>query len=357
MAPEKIRYSQFTAFRALLTAALKSMLKSPTAVIFSFAFPLVFILAFSFMDPNTARVYKIAVTDTSSPELQEALQANANIQLLSFPRADSAALHHLFKVQELEALIDLQGDAVHPRITIVKTTLDPGQSNLFYALLQQSLTQRPFGLEEAPAARITALRRIDFILPGQLGFALLAASVFGTAFLFYNLRQNLVLKRFLATPVKPVIIIVAECVARIIIQVISTAVILLIGYYWLDYTLINRFATFADILVISTFSLFTFLSYGFIISGIARSEAMIPPLANIVTLPQFILAGTFFPVESLPKWLQWLANIMPLTYYNHAVRSVAFEGAGLWAIKSDLAILALWGVLSLFIALRTFKWE
>lgn len=357
MTTENTRYSQFKAFRALLTAALKSMLKSPTAVIFSFAFPLVFILAFSFMDPNTAKVYKVALTTTSNPVLGETLANNENIKIIPTSNTDSTTLHHLFKVQQLEVLVDLQGSPGQPHITVVKTTLDQGQRNLFNALLQQSLNEGGPEIREASAAGITALKRIDFILPGQLGFALLAASVFGTAFLFYNLRQNLVLKRFLATPVKPVMIILAECIARIIIQIISTAVILFIGYYWLDYTLINGIVTFADILILSTFALFTFLSYGFIISGIARSEAMIPPLANIVTLPQFILAGTFFPVESLPKWIQWLANIMPLTYYNNAVRAVAFEGAGLWEIKTDMLVLALWGTLSLIVALRVFKWE
>ncbi|WP_371357727.1 hypothetical protein, partial [Salmonella sp. M134] len=44
-------------------------------------------------------------------------------------------------------------------------------------------------------------RTIDFILPGQLGFSLLSAGVFGVAFLFFNLRQQLVLKRFYATPI------------------------------------------------------------------------------------------------------------------------------------------------------------
>ncbi len=98
------------------------------------------------------------------------------------------------------------------------------------------------------------------------------------------------------------------------------------------------------------------MSYGFIISGIAKTEAIIPPLANIVTLPQFILAGSFFPIENLPKWLQYIAEILPLTHFNNALRAVSFEGANLWDIKYEIVILLLWGVLSYFIATKTFKW-
>ena len=58
-------------------------------------------------------------------------------------------------------------------------------------------------------------RAIDFILPGQLGFSLLSAGVFGVAFVFYNLRQTLVLKRFFATPIKRSHILFGEALSRV----------------------------------------------------------------------------------------------------------------------------------------------
>jgi len=59
-------------------------------------------------------------------------------------------------------------------------------------------------------------REIDFILPGQLGFSLLSAGVFGVAFLFFNLRQHLVLKRFFATPIRRSYIVLGEAISRVI---------------------------------------------------------------------------------------------------------------------------------------------
>lgn len=350
-------YSQLKAFKSLLVASIKSMLKSPTAVIFSFAFPMVFILAFSFLDPNNVKTFNIALSPESSTTLTEILSQNPNLKIIETRQADSAQLYHLFKSRQIEALVDVRDNTTQTAITIQQTILDDKQSNLLNALLAQSLEHTSTSIKQAPEAKIASLKRIDFILPSQLGFALLASSVFGTAFLFFNLRQNLVLKRFLTTPVRPLNIILAECTARIIIQILSTASIILIGYFWMDYTLINGWVTFTYILLFSIFSLFTFLSYGFIISGISKSEATIPPLANIVTLPQFILAGTFFPVESLPKWLQWIANIMPLTHYNNAIRSIAFEGTGLWDNGTELLILTAWGIVSIAVALKVFKWE
>jgi ABC-2 type transport system permease protein len=70
---------------------------------------------------------------------------------------------------------------------------------------------------------------IDFILPGMLGFSLLSAAVFGVAFLFFSLRQQLVLKRYYATPISKKYIVLGEGLARVIFQLITAVVIIGIG--------------------------------------------------------------------------------------------------------------------------------
>ena len=200
-------------------------------------------------------------------------------------------------------------------------------------------------------------RAIDFILPGQLGFSLLSAGVFGVAFLFFSLRQTLVLKRFFATPVSRTFIVLGEGLSRVTFQLITAIVILLVGYYFFHFTLINGWITFIELLVLSFIGLVVFMSFGFVVSGIANNESTIPPLANIVTLPQFLLAGTFFPIDNFPAWLQPFCRILPLTHLNDAMRNVAFEGAHLTDCGKQLGILAIWAVVGYTLAVKTFKWE
>lgn len=137
-------------------------------------------------------------------------------------------------------------------------------------------------------------RTIDFILPGQLGFSLLSAGIFGVAFLFFNLRQQLVLKRFFATPVKRGYIVLGEGLSRVIFQMLTAVIIVLIGHFAFRFTLVHGLLTFVEIMILSFIALLVFMGFGFIISGLAKTESSIPPLANIITLPQFLLAGTFF---------------------------------------------------------------
>jgi ABC-2 type transport system permease protein len=200
-------------------------------------------------------------------------------------------------------------------------------------------------------------RTIDFILPGQLGFSLLSAGVFGVAFIFFNLRQTLVLKRFFATPIKRTYIVLGEGLGRIVFQMITAVVILLFGHFVFNFTLVNGWITFLELIALSLIGLIIFMGFGFVVSGVAKSESTIPPFANIVTLPQFLLAGTFFPVENFPTWLQPLCNLLPLTHLNQAMRNVAFEGAHLYDCIPQLQMLLIWGIVVYAIAIKVFKWE
>ena len=110
-------------------------------------------------------------------------------------------------------------------------------------------------------------------------------------------------------------------------------------------------------LAMCALALLVFMGFGFTISGIAKSESAIPPFSNLITLPQFLLAGTFFSIDNFPKWLQPFCNALPLTYLNDALRKIAFEGANLWVVRTDILVLMLWGVIIYAIAGRTFKWE
>ena len=78
-------------------------------------------------------------------------------------------------------------------------------------------------------------KTIDFILPGQLGFSLLSSGVFGVAFMFFNLRNTLVLKRFFATPISRTYIVLGEALSRVIFQMLTAIVIILVGkiFIWI----------------------------------------------------------------------------------------------------------------------------
>jgi ABC-2 type transport system permease protein len=115
--------------------------------------------------------------------------------------------------------------------------------------------------------------------------------------------------------------------------------------------------TFIELLLLSLVGLIVFMGFGFIVSGLAKNESTIPPFANMFTLPQFLLAGTFFSIDTFPKWLQPICRILPLTHLNDAMRNIAFEGSHLIDCGKQLGILGIWGIVLYAVAIKVFRWE
>ena len=364
-------YSQWKAMLAISKASFRAIFRSPSAVIFSFAFPLIFILVFGFIGGGspTVRVgftkstdtsknnavyqqllkYKtIRVVEKSEEELRNDLSKGRITAILDMqPNSSGSFPLYKISIQTSTASVD--------RLAILQSTLKDVIVNLDRRAAPDAPTYATIDLPPPMPGRV--YKTIDFILPGQLGFSLLSAGVFGVAFLFFNLRQQLVLKRFFATPIRKGYILFGEGISRVLFQLITAVVILLIGRFVFGFTLVHGVVTFLEMLVLSLVGLIVFMGFGFVVSGLAKNESTIPPFANMFTLPQFLLAGTFFSIDTFPKWLQPICRVLPLTHLNDAMRNVAFEGSHLIDCGKQLGILGLWGIGIYAIAIKVFRWE
>lgn len=359
---------------AITKASLRSIFRSPSAVIFSFVFPFIFIIIFGFIgDGSRSRVFKISISKKSDTTntLYKSIVLSKQLKIIQFD-SDEALRSALVKGKiAAEVSIVVISDSIPRYAYSLKSTsaandkwpqLLPILSDLVNDINSKEFPNRPtyakadFNLPR-DIEQVREYKTIDFILPGQLGFSLLSSGVFGVAFLFFNLRNTLVLKRFFATSIGKGYIVLGEGLARVIFQMITAIVIISAGYFLFGFTLVNGFQTFFEMLFLSFLGLLVFMGFGFVVSGLAKNDSSIPPFANLITLPQFLLGGTFFAVEVFPKWLQPISNALPLTHLNSAMRSIAFEGQSLWAVKTEIGVLLLWGIVVYAIAIKFFKWE
>ncbi|ULQ57340.1 ABC transporter permease [Flavihumibacter rivuli] len=365
------QYSQWKAMMAITRASLKAVLRSPSAVIFSIFFPLVFILVFGFIGSGSGPSYKLVLatgSDTLNPIL-DSLKGFNNIRFID--GKDSATVEQDLTKGRVTGVLDIRkGDTtageppyiVHFRSTTASadkfSTFLPLVENVITKIDRERFSGRNSVARIVPQiSQVRKYRTIDFILPGQLGFSLLSAGVFGVAFLFFNLRQQLVIKRFFATPVSKAAIVLGEGLSRVIFQLLTAVIIIGIGHFAFEFTLVHGWLTFLEIMVLSFVALLVFMGFGFIVSGLAKNESSIPPFANIITLPQFLLAGTFFSIDSFPAWLQPICKVLPLTYFNDAMRKIAFEGAHLGDCWPQLLVLVVWGGIVYAVAIKVFRWE
>jgi ABC-2 type transport system permease protein len=376
---------------AVAKASFRSIMRSPSAVIFNLVFPLIFIVVFANIGGSAMKIdVGVAKDCDTNSIIYKALEKNKIINLIK--NQSAAEMHTNLSKGDLAAIIDIKpdntgnGSAIYPPasafgkpqkspfsldVQYSAASGDKGAvfksalNNIFYQL--QSKFLEKISSMGAPSLKAVDLHEetitgrkykyIDFILPGMLGFSLLGSGVFGTAFVFLSLRITLVIKRFFATPVKKYSIVLGEAIARLITSWIGAIIIIMVGHYYFGFTLVHGVVTVINMLILAALGLIVFMGFGFIISGIAKNESTVPPLSNIITLPQFLLSGTFFSTAAFPGWLQHISDILPLTYLNIAMRKVAFEGAGLGQVGHELLILGIWFVIVYAVAVKTFRWE
>lgn len=376
---------------AVAKASFRSIMRSPSAVIFNLVFPLIFIVVFANIGGSAMKIdVGVAKDCDTNSIIYKALEKNKIINLIK--NQSASEMHTNLSKGDLAAIIDIKPDNIGNRAAVYPSPSAIGKpqkspfsldvqysdasgdkaavfksalNNIFYQL--QSTFLEKISSMGAPSLKAVDLHEetitgrkykyIDFILPGMLGFSLLGSGVFGTAFVFLSLRITLVIKRFFATPVKKYSIVLGEAIARLITSWIGAIIIIIVGHYYFGFTLVHGVVTVINMLILAALGLIVFMGFGFIISGIAKNESTVPPLSNIITLPQFLLSGTFFSTAAFPGWLQHISDILPLTYLNNAMRKVAFEGAGLTQVGHELLILGIWFIIVYAVAVKTFRWE
>jgi len=359
-------YSNTRATLAIAKASFRSILRSPSAVVFSLVFPLIFIVVFANIGGSGVTVdVGVAKTCDTTNAIYKILQKNKMMNLIKDQPTDE--MNKNLSKGSIDAILDIKKNNAMPPFTInVQYTKASSKGGILKSALNNILYQMNSAINkdqpQLAEVKETTIqgreyRYIDFILPGMLGFSLLSSGVFGTAFVFLSLRLTLVIKRFFATPVKRYSIVLGEALARIVFALLGALFIIGIGHYVFSFTLIHGLATVLNMLLLSAIGLIIFMGFGFIISGVAKNESSVPPFSNIITLPQFLLSGTFFSTAAFPGWLQHISRVLPLTHLNEAMRKVAFEGASLGDVSHQLLILGLWFIGVYIVAVKTFKWE
>ncbi|HQV55785.1 MAG TPA: ABC transporter permease [Chitinophagaceae bacterium] len=372
MKVEKQPYSQTKALWAITRASFKAIFANPSAIIFSILFPIIFILIFGAFGNGGGPIYNIAITANSDTTgiFYQGLKRSPSIRLYKY--SDTVSLNTNLQKGKITAVLAITtvNDSLGRPITSIQvksTTASANTLGSFMPMLDylrlKIETDKPGALEtsiriEKPEVKeVRKYRQIDFILPGQLGFSILFSTLFGIAFTFFGLREQLVLKRFYASPVNRINILLGIGMSRLFFQLMNVIVLIFFGHYVLNFTLVNGFATAGEMLLVTVIMLFQLMGVGLIFSSISKSDTSIPLLINLYGFPQMMLSGTFFSIEVFPAWLQEICRVLPLTQYNDAMRKIAFEGLSIVDCWREIGILGIWMVVTYVIAVKVLKWE
>jgi ABC-2 type transport system permease protein len=166
-------------------------------------------------------------------------------------------------------------------------------------------------------------------------------------------RENGILKRLRATPLRPHTILTAHVLVKLLFTSATLVVLLLAGRRVYPIGPEVPLLSFALALLLTTLAV---LSVGFVIASLVPTARFAQPIGTLVLYPMLGVSGLFVPVEVMPPALQTVARLLPLTYGVSLLRGV-WHGAGWGAHAGDAAVLVLTFMLCTVISSRVFRWE
>jgi ABC-2 type transport system permease protein len=171
------------------------------------------------------------------------------------------------------------------------------------------------------------------IVPGLVGTILTMTMVMLTALAMTRERERGTMENLLATPVRPLEVMVGKILPYVVLGYVQLGVILGAAFLLFDVPMVGS-ATLL-LAMIGVFMLAN-LGVGFTFSTLARNQLQALQLTFFFFLPSMLLSGFMFPFRGMPQWAQHLGEVLPLTHFLRIVRGVMLKGSGATELLPEL---------------------
>jgi len=198
-----------------------------------------------------------------------------------------------------------------------------------------------------PAA-VTSLN----IVPGLLGTILTMTMLIFTALSVTRELERGTMESLLAMPIKPLEIMLGKIAPYIFIGFLQAALILLFAMTLFAVPVEGSMLLLG---LLSTLFIATNLSIGYTFSTIAQNQLQAIQMSFMFFLPNILLSGFMFPFAGMPRWAQWIGELLPLTHYIRIVRGIMLKGATLYDLRSEALALAALMLIAMTLAVRRFR--
>ena len=345
---------------------IQIFLRNRQYIFFSLLLPIV-ILGIVGLNDGESNPIEIGLVDNSSSVISDNFKTKLSTNhLFNIIESDEETLRKdLIKGDLMLILVIPEDMESHDQTTNIKLLVDKSQIQFIESIkpvLNQALLniEREITKEDAmfdltiEDVKSRSQNYLDFLLPGIMAFMLMNLSIAGSGFNVVEFRRKGILKRLFVTPIKPIDFVSAIVVARMIIVLGQLTAIFGFALLILDAHIIGSIMHLYLVIIIG---ILMFLTLGFSIGSLAKTQESVGILASIFIYPQLVMSGVFFPLETLPEYIQPIAKILPLTLVADAMRSIASDGLTLFQTYLDLVGIGIWAVIGTLVSTKLFVWK
>ena len=346
--------TRFNSLAELSSVRFKEFVREPEALFWTFVFPILLAIGLGIAFRNRpAEVVHVAVVSSgpTAARVAAAIRADQGIavEMLS-PDAAHDALRTgrvaLLVAVPDEGRVEYQFDDTRPDARTARLLVDNAIQHGFGRADRVAVAERQ--------VRERGSRYIDFVIPGLLGMNIMGSSVWGLGYAIVDARRKKLLKRLVATPMSRLEYLVSFLISRIALLVFEVVILLGFAVAFFGVPVRGSLVQLALTILLSTFA---FGGLGLLIASRARTIEGASGLMNATMMPMWVLSGVFFSSENFPRVVQPIIRALPLTATNDALRAIMLRGEGWSAVGPELAVLTVWMALTLWLALKWFRWS
>ncbi len=346
---------------SLFLATAREWSRDPTALLWTLIFPIMLALFLGLVytdDPVTFTVGVVTENGPVDPAWVKRFDDHPALKVRT--GSLDSELDALRQGRRQAVIVVPAGEPGSDAGAALRLISDPGGRNV--TLLQGAVRDVLDGLNPAPAYTLQQERvqshevsRMGYTLPGILALGLMQIGLFVTTPLLVSLRERGVLRRLAITPLRRSSLLIAQIAFRLSTALLQTAVILLIGalLYGLRIELIRLPGLIAVVLLGAA----VFITFGYFLAGLAKTEEAVQSLIGLPNVLFMLLSGIFFPVDTMPRWIRPVVDLIPLTYLADALRQIMIDAVPLYSLRTDIAVLVGWLIVCFVLSVRVFRWE
>lgn len=197
---------------------------------------------------------------------------------------------------------------------------------------------------------------LHYLVPGMLALSVMLTGLYGMGYSMVRFRATRFLKKLSTTPLSKSVFVGSQITGRAAIVLAQMALMVLCArlVFGLPLTLEGFFV----LLALTVLGLFTFMSVGFALSCVIRSEGHIQDVINAITGPLVLLSEVFFSADELPGPLPQLAGALPSTQLVRLSRAVLLQGETHWdALLPGVLVMSAWLIGTFVVSRAMFRWN
>lgn len=357
-------------FPQMFAAHLKITFREKAVWFWNIFFPVILMVLFTIIFGGNANEFKaqVAVADTrpteASAQLLDQLRQLPGLKIRGEGPVTPEEGRQLVLDKKVFALIELPSEedpAV--RLVIHRENERNITAQALAGMLEQFVQQANYAaLGAEPVFRLDVetvttggdeLKFQDYLMTGMIALSLAQSGLFGMVGLV-EMRRKGVLRRLRLTPASTAMFGIADMAVRFVLGVLQITLLTAVGVFGFGAKLQLHLVSLAVAFFVGVLA---FNAIGYLFSAVSKSQEAYMALANIASFLMMFISGVFFPVDSLPEWLQPLARVLPLTYFVDGIRDgmVYARGIADASFWIAVAVMAAWGILAFLIGARLYK--